>query len=219
MSGRRRSAAEWRDKTKQREEERVEELTLPSGFIVDARRPPIADWVKRKQIPSNLMSVAMDAHGTAQTSVASLMKGLKEKDIDDLLQFVAKTVQATVISPKIVPSAQGVREQDAGKTLEQLATDGVEAPIFGAFVRGQGGDLPPIIRDFAEDEMGADEISDEDTNFVFNWAMTGDGKGVEMGGGEVKAEDLTDFRETGALPDTGGGGAHVRGVAEPIAGG
>lgn len=122
-------ASEWRAKLREKQAAKPEEITLPSGMVVEAKRPPLAEWIKRGQLPSSIMKLALDAFGDGKQGVSdpletqklmaamqrgemkidpALVKGMKPDDFKELMAFVGHVVQQTVISPRIVVQVEGV---------------------------------------------------------------------------------------------------------------
>lgn len=247
-------ASEWRRKLAERQASVVEEITLPSGMVVDAKRPPLAEWIKRGQLPSGLMKLALDAFGDGkgghdpQQAMAAAraatqpgakqeidpaaLAGMKPEDFTELMRFTGHVVQQTVISPRIVVQVDGIaeaRDQPAGGPTIYVEARGV--PTGRHVVEGAAGwqetaastaaGVLPLVRSIDEDEeIDAAEISDEDTTFIFNYAMTGstDAK-VEMAGGEMSAAEAASFRPTDTFPSSGKGSTLLEGPAIEAVGG
>jgi hypothetical protein len=232
----------------------VEEITLPSGMVVDARRPPLAEWIKRGQLPSGLMKLALDAFGDGKGGLdpqqamnaarasaqpgakpeidPATLAGMKPEDFTELMVFTGHVVQQTVISPRIVVQVDGMAvapDQPAGGPTVYVKARGVATGRH--VVQGTAGwqetlasgvaNALPLVRPIDEDEeIDAAEISNEDTTFIFNYAMTGSTEGkVEMAGGEMSAAEAASFRPTDTFPSSGEGSTLLEGPAVDAVGG
>lgn len=96
----RRSAQSWGTPTAS--DAATEELTLPSGFVVDVRRPPLTAWMMNGRVPERLLASAM---GGDKAKAGQSLETMKDGEMLQMLKFVRDVVVATVISPRIVVGA------------------------------------------------------------------------------------------------------------------
>lgn len=155
-----RNAKEWRNKMRERQASATEEITLPSGMVVDAKRPPLAEWIKRGQLPAGVMKLALDAFGDGKAGASdpmeaqkmmqamqrgdmkidpALVQGMKPDDFKELMDFMGHVVQQTVISPRIVIQVDGMGEvqPDQAGQMQYMKARGV--PTGEYVVKGDAG--------------------------------------------------------------------------------
>ena len=119
------SAAEWK-RAAQSTAEAVAQLTLPSGFVVDVRRPPLATWLMSGRVPETFISEAIGAGGKGETAEASVAR-LEGAELMQMLVFVRDVVAAAVVRPRIVVGAA----EDSDDEIDPSAIP--EADFFHVF--------------------------------------------------------------------------------------
>ena len=96
------TAAAWRQAAQKTKQVGAEQLELPSGAIVMARRPGIETWLLRGRIPERLSGIVLALTGDEQQR-----RPLTMDEQAELGRFNREVVVATVVSPRVVEGAAG----------------------------------------------------------------------------------------------------------------
>ena len=86
----------------------VEELILPSGFVVDVRRPSLTVWLMNGRVPETFLLAAMDKDGGSADPTANL----EGDDLIKALSFIRDVVVETCVAPRIVVGAAAGSEDE-----------------------------------------------------------------------------------------------------------
>ena len=108
-----RSAAQW-GRIAQAEAAPTTTLTLPSGFEVEARRPPLTAWLMSGRLPEKFVTEAMTAAGKG--TAAGALDKLEGADLLEMLSFIRDVVTATLVWPRIVVGADPDSEDEIDPT-------------------------------------------------------------------------------------------------------
>jgi len=110
------TAAAWKTAAEKIRRRECEELELPSGVVVQARRPQLETWLLRGRIPEALSGVVLAlAGGDAKR------RPLEAEDIAMIGAFNRVVVIATVVEPRVVEGAAGKGEISFGDIPDEDA--------------------------------------------------------------------------------------------------
>jgi len=93
---------------------RTEELTLPSGFVVDVRRPSLMAWLMNGRVPETFVAAAMSVNdeGGDEEAKANALDGLEGDELVKMFAFMRDVVTETVVVPRIVVGAAADSEDE-----------------------------------------------------------------------------------------------------------
>lgn len=94
-------AQEWRDKAAEAARREAVDLTLPSGMVILARRPSVAEVAMWGGLPLSLAAAAQQGKGAPEPSAQEVL---------DVFEFARTVLLATVIEPRISLAPSGPDE-------------------------------------------------------------------------------------------------------------
>jgi hypothetical protein len=103
------TAAAWRQAAQKTKQTGAEQLELPSGAVVMARRPGLETWMLRGRIPERLSGIVLALTGEGER------RQLTVEEQAELGRFNREVVIATVVSPQVVEGAAGEGEISYGE--------------------------------------------------------------------------------------------------------
>lgn len=123
-------------------------LTLPSGFVIEVRRPALTTWLISGRLPEKFLSEAMsvarqaesedDSVPFADSRAKGLMKDLGDKEMLEMVAFMRDFVTAAVVHPRIVVDAPA----DSADEIDPSRIPEADFYFIFAWASGQTDDAP-----------------------------------------------------------------------------